>query len=100
MKREFTIPVTATAYTYEEAQSQVNLLLQMGAFLKDFNVLNLAGSFAEHFLLSKLSQYTQGTVDLSACYNSRVPEPKEVPSSILKRKRRQYVPGEIETNLY
>ncbi len=91
MKREFTIPVTVTAYTKEEAESQINVLLQMGAFLKDFNVKSLAGSFAEHFLLSKLSQYTRGTVDLSACFRSPVAEPKPIPDSLLKRRRRQYV---------
>ncbi|RYZ27116.1 MAG: hypothetical protein EOO10_13685 [Chitinophagaceae bacterium] len=69
MKKAFTIPVTTTAYTYEEAQSQINLLLQMGAFLKDFNMQNLAGSFAQHFLLAKLSEFTQGKIDLSHCYN-------------------------------
>lgn len=90
MKREFTIPVTVTAYTKEEAQSQINVLLQMGAFLKDFNVKSLAGSFAEHFLLSKLSQYTKGTLDLSACLRSAVDEPKAIPNRVLKRKRRQY----------
>lgn len=91
MKREFTIPVTVTAHTKEEAESQINVLLQMGAFLKDFNVKNLAGSFAEHFLLSKLSQFTEGTVDLSACFRSIEAEPKALPNSVLKRKRRQYV---------
>lgn len=70
MKREFTIPVTVTAYTKEEAQAQLDLLLQMGAFLKDFNVQNLAGSFISHFMLAKLSQYTQGKMDLSGCYSS------------------------------
>lgn len=70
MKREFTIPVTVTAYTKEEAQAQLDLLLQMGAFLKDFNVQNLAGSFLSHFLLAKLSRYTQGKMDLSGCYHS------------------------------
>ena len=91
MKREFTIPVTVTAYTKEEAQSQINLLLQMGAFLKNFNVQSLAGSFAEHFLLSKLSQFTQGQVDLSACLRSTDAEGKEIPNRLLKRKRRQYM---------
>ncbi|RYF87198.1 MAG: hypothetical protein EON98_01270 [Chitinophagaceae bacterium] len=70
MKKEFTIPVTVTAYTKEEAQAQLDLLLQMGAFLKDFNVQNLAGSFISHFMLSKLNQYTQGKMDLSGCYQS------------------------------
>ena len=93
MKKEFIIPVTVSAYTKEEAQSQVNLLLQIGAFLKDFNVQNLAGSLAEHFLLSKVSQFTQGTVDLSACFRSRVAESKAIPNSVLKRKRKQYVHG-------
>lgn len=91
MKREFTIPVTVTAYTKEEAESQINVLLQMGAFLKDFNVKSLAGSFAEHFVLSKLSQFTQGAVDLSSLLRSTVVEPKALPNHVLKRKRRQYV---------
>ena len=91
MKREFIIPVTVSAYTKEEAESQVNLLLQMGAFLKDFNVQNLAGSFAEHFLLSKFSQFAQGMVDLSACFRSLAAEPKAIPNGILKRKRKQFM---------
>jgi hypothetical protein len=93
MKREFIIPVTVSAFTKEEAQSQVNLLIQMGAFLKDFNVQNLAGSLAEHFLLSKFSQFTQGRVDLSACFRSRA-EPKAIPNSVLKRKRKQFIGGQ------
>jgi len=91
LKREFTIPVTVTAHTKEEAESRINVLLQMGAFLKDFNVKSLTGSLAEHFVLSKLSQYTRGTVDLSALLRSSVVEPKAIPNSLLKRKRRQYV---------
>ena len=91
MKKEFIIPVTVSAYTREEAESQVNLLLQMGAFVKDFNVQNLAGSFDEDFLLSKISQFTQGRVDLSTCFRSRAPEPKAIPNNILKRKRKQFV---------
>ena len=94
MKKEFIIPITVSAYTKEEAQSQVNLLLQMGAFFKDFNVQNLAGSFAEHFLLSKFSQFTQGRVDLSACFRSRTAEAKAIPNNVLKRKRKQFVHGQ------
>lgn len=58
MKKQFTIPVTVTAYTKEEAQANVDLLLQMGAFLKDFNLTNLAGSFINHFLAAKLGEIT------------------------------------------
>jgi hypothetical protein len=89
MKKPFTVPVTVTAYTYEEAQSQVNLLLQMGAFLKDFNVQNLAGSFITHFMLSKLSQYTGGKVDLSHCYDPSGSRPNPPLEKPLKRTQRQ-----------
>lgn len=85
MKREFTIPVTVTAYTKEEAQAQLDLLLQMGAFLKDFNVQNLAGSFISHFMLSKLSQYTQGKMDLSGCYYSVGTPPKPLSENLFEK---------------
>lgn len=85
MKRKFTIPVTVTAYTKEEAQSQLDLLLQMGAFLKDFNVQNLAGSFISHFMLAKLSQYTQGKVDLSGCYRSPNTLPSPLPENLFAK---------------
>jgi hypothetical protein len=89
MKRSFTISVTTTAYTYEEAQSQVNLLLQMGAFLKDFNMQNLASSFAQHFLLAKLSEYTQGKIDLSHCYKPSEERPNPLLEKPIKRSQRQ-----------
>lgn len=56
MKKEFIIPVTVTAYTKEEAQANVDLLLQMGAFLKDFNLNNLAGSFITRLVVAKISE--------------------------------------------
>ena len=89
MKREFTIPVTVTAHTKEEAQAQLDLLLQMGAFLKDFNVQNLAGSFISHFMLAKLSQYTQGKMDLSGCYKSPGALPTPLPEIKFTKKFRQ-----------
>jgi hypothetical protein len=89
MKREFTIPVTVTAYTKEEAQAQLDLLLQMGAFVKDFNVQNLAGSFLSHFMLSKLSQYTQGKMDLSGCYSPPGTVPGSPPENPFAKKWRQ-----------
>jgi hypothetical protein len=90
MKREFTIPVTTSAYTYEEAHSQVHLMLQIGAFLKDFNASKLAGSFIGHFLLAKVSQLSQGQMDLSSCYNSTDTESKGVDNTpIAKRRKRK-----------
>ena len=89
MKKEFTIPVTVTAYTKEEAQAQLDLLLQMGAFLKDFNVQNLAGSFLSHFMLAKLSQYTQGNMDLSGCYRSSFTSPNPLPANSFAKKYKQ-----------
>lgn len=56
MKKQFIIPVRVTAYTKEEAQANVDLLLQMGAFLKDFNLNNLAGSFITRYLVAKVSE--------------------------------------------
>lgn len=87
MKKEFTIPVTTSAYTYEEAHSQVHLLLQIGAFLKDFNASKLAGSFLSHFLLAKVSQLTQGQIDISRCYSSTDTESKGVDNSPLAKRR-------------
>lgn len=89
MKRQFTIPVTVTAYTKEEAQAQLDLLLQMGAFLKDFNVQNLAGSFISHFMLAKLSRYTGGKMDLSGCYSPLGFEPNPLPENPFAKKCRQ-----------
>lgn len=93
MKKEFTIPVTVTAYTKEEAQAQLDLLLQMGAFLKDFNMQNLASSFISHFMLSKLSKYTQGKMDLSSCYTSQSNLRKLPPDNpFVKRCRQESTP--------
>lgn len=52
MKTKKTYPFTfhIEAYSPEDAQAKGELLLQMGAFLKDFNVGNLAGSLLKSCL--------------------------------------------------
>jgi len=72
MKKQFTIPVTVTAYTKEEAQANVDLLLQIGAFLKDFNLSNLAGSLVNRFLAAKLGEMTH-------TYQAKVSKPSSKP---------------------
>lgn len=59
MKKQFTVPVTVDAYSQEDAQAKVDLLLGLGAFMKDFNVNNLAGSFLNHFIISKVAEITE-----------------------------------------
>lgn len=41
MKRPFKVTIDVMAYSQEDAQAKVELLLQMGAFCKDFNVNTL-----------------------------------------------------------
>lgn len=59
MKKQFTVPVTVDAYSQEDTQAKVDLLLGLGAFMKDFNVNNLAGSFLNHFIISKVAEITE-----------------------------------------
>lgn len=56
MKRPFKVTIDVMAYSQEDAQAKVELLLQMGAFCKDFNVNNLAGSFIKSILISKFEE--------------------------------------------
>ena len=59
MKKQFTIPVTIEAYSERDAQAKVDLLLGLGAFLRDFNVNNLAGSFLNHLVISKVAEIAE-----------------------------------------
>ena len=59
MKQDFTIPITIKAYSQQEAEAQVNLLLQFGAFLKDYNLQNLAGAFLGHLLYKSLGNLSE-----------------------------------------
>jgi len=59
MKKQFTVPVTVDAYSQADAQAKVDLLLGLGAFMKDFNVNHLAGSFLNHFIISKVAEITE-----------------------------------------
>lgn len=56
MKRPFKVTIDVIAYSQEDAQAKVELLLQMGAFCKDFNVNNLVGSFIKSILISKFEE--------------------------------------------
>ena len=58
MKKSFKVTIDVMAYTKEDAQAKVDLLLQMGAFIKDFNVSNLAGSIIKSFIISKVGELT------------------------------------------
>ena len=56
MKQDFTIPITVKAYSRREAEAKINLLLQGSAFVKDFDVPNLAGAIISHFVWAKLGE--------------------------------------------
>lgn len=56
MKQNFTIPITVKAYSQQEAEAKINLLLQGSAFVKDFNVQSLAGAIINHFVWAKLGE--------------------------------------------
>lgn len=56
MKKEFIIPVTVKAFSRQEAEAKITLLLQGGSFVKDFNVPDLAGAILNHFVWAKLGE--------------------------------------------
>ncbi|GAA4746375.1 hypothetical protein [Flavisolibacter ginsenosidimutans] len=56
MKQDFTIPITVKAYSRKEAEAKINVLLQGSAFIKDFNVPDLAGAIITHFVWAKLGE--------------------------------------------
>jgi hypothetical protein len=93
MKKDFIIPVTVSAFTKEEAQANVDLLLQMGAFFKDYNINNLSGSFITRFVVAKLSKMAYkptsivDDIALKSASNSNF-----IPSNILRRKRQAFQP--------
>jgi len=59
MKRPFKVTIDVVAYSQEDAQAKVDLLLQLGAFIKDFNINNLAGSILKSFVISKVEELTE-----------------------------------------
>ncbi|WP_132051849.1 hypothetical protein [Pseudocnuella soli] len=63
MKKQFTVSVKVAAYSQADAQAKVDLLLQMGAFIKDFNVNNLAGSLLTSLLTSTVAKVSNGIVE-------------------------------------
>jgi hypothetical protein len=63
MKKQFTVSVKVEAYSQADAQAKVDLLLQMGAFMKDFNVNNLAGSLLTSLLTSTVAKVSNGIVE-------------------------------------
>lgn len=71
MKKPFTVSVKVEAYSQAEAQAKVDLLLQMGAFLKDFNLNKLVGSIANHFLISKVTEIAEKQKPDATTMNSR-----------------------------
>lgn len=56
MKQDFTVPITVKAYSQQEAEAKINLLLQGSAFVKDFNIPNIAGAIISHFVWAKLGE--------------------------------------------
>lgn len=63
MKKQFTVSVNVEAYSQADAQAKVDLLLQMGAFMKDFNVNELAGSVLKSLLTSTVAKVSNGIVE-------------------------------------
>ena len=63
MKKQFTVSVNVEAYSQADAQAKVDLLLQMGAFMKDFNVNELAGSVLKSLLTSTVDKVSNGIVE-------------------------------------
>jgi hypothetical protein len=59
MKKPFTITLNVMAYSQQDAEAKVDLLVQMGAFVKDLNVNNLAGSIIKSFIVSKIGELTE-----------------------------------------
>ena len=59
MKKPFTVTLNVMAYSQQDAQSKVDLLVQMGAFIKDFNLNNLAGSIIKSFIVSKVGELVE-----------------------------------------
>lgn len=56
MKKDFIIPVTVKAFSRQEAEAKITLLLQGGSFIKDFNVPDLAGAILNHFVWAKVGE--------------------------------------------
>ena len=61
MKRPFKVTIDVVAYSQEDAQAKVDLLLQLGAFIKDFNINHLAGSIVKSFVISKVEELSLET---------------------------------------
>jgi hypothetical protein len=59
MKKPFKVTINVLAYSQDDAQAKVDLLLQMGAFIKDFNVTDLASSMIKSFVISKVGELTE-----------------------------------------
>jgi hypothetical protein len=59
MKKPFKVTINVLAYSQDDAQAKVDLLLQMGAFIKDFNVTDLASSIIKSFVISKVGELTE-----------------------------------------
>jgi hypothetical protein len=56
MKKLFTISVNIMAYSQQDAQAKIDFLLQLGSFMKDFDVTSLGTSLLNSLIISKLSQ--------------------------------------------
>jgi hypothetical protein len=91
MKREFVIPIKTLAHSKEEAEAQVNLLLQMGAFLKDYNVQNLAGAFVGNLLYKGLGNLSEKyeTKKAAPVKNKSVIDYKGLQDALRKRREKE-----------
>ena len=58
MKKPYQIVLDVMAYSQQDAEARVEMLLQVGAFVKDFNIENLAGSMVKSFIASTVGKMT------------------------------------------
>jgi hypothetical protein len=56
MKKQFKVAIDVEAYSQADAKAKVGVLMQMAAFVKEFDVNNLAGSVIKSFLISKFEE--------------------------------------------
>lgn len=82
MKKKFTIPVTVLAFSHQEAEAKIALLLQGGAFIKDFNVPNLVAALIRHFVWAKIGE-AAGKIEREMTVKEAVQKVKQTTPSTL-----------------
>jgi len=80
MKTKKTFPVTfhIEAYSPEDAQAKGELLLQMGAFCKDFNLNQLADSFLKSVITSSVAKLSDELPEVKQKEVRKEEQPKVV----------------------